>query len=165
MPEVVGPGRAILRAMDFSGFSCTEFKLDERDGVWKLMEVNGRHNLSSLLAVRCGVNFPLLQYRHLIEGITPAAGGYEQGVYWIDLVRDMGCNVLYLRREPYRLRDYVEPYRRSHVFAIWDRHDPEPFFTQLANLVRSAFSALVHRLRPGRRDGTRAAAGRSKTAS
>lgn len=157
VPDVVGPGRAILQAMDFSGFSCTEFKLDARDGVWKLMEVNGRHNLSSLLAVRCGVNFPLLQYRHLIEGITPTADGYEQGVYWIDLIRDMACNVRYLRREPYRFRDYVEPYRRSHVFAIWDRHDPKPFFIRLANLIRSAFSSPDHRRRLGRRERAGAA--------
>ena len=165
LPDVVGPGRAILQAMDFSGFSCTEFKLDARDGVWKLMEVNGRHNLSSLLAVRCGVNFPLLQYRHLIEGITPTANDYEQGVYWIDLIRDTACNVGYLRREPYRFRDYVEPYRRPHVFAIWDLHDPKPFFIRLANLIRSAFSSLVHRLRLGRGDGDRAPeASRSKMA-
>jgi D-aspartate ligase len=156
VPDVVEPGRAILRAMGFSGFSCTEFKLDARDGVWKLMEVNGRHNLSSLLAVRCGVNFPLLQYRHLIEGVAPAVDGYEQGVYWIDLIRDMACNVRYLRREPYRLRDYVEPYRRSHVFAIWDLHDPKPFVVRVANLIRSALSSLAKGRRHRWRDPTRA---------
>ncbi len=67
IPEVIEPGRDILRSMGFYGFACTEFKRDRRDGVYKLMEVNGRHNLSGLLAVRCGVNFPLIHYRHLVE--------------------------------------------------------------------------------------------------
>ncbi|MDQ4032416.1 MAG: hypothetical protein M3332_09165, partial [Actinomycetota bacterium] len=64
IPEIIEPGRAILRAAGFQGFSCIEFKMDPRDGVYKLIEVNARHNLSSLLATRCGINFPWLQYRH-----------------------------------------------------------------------------------------------------
>jgi D-aspartate ligase len=142
IPEVMEPGRAILRAMGFYGFSCTEFKQDIRDGVWKLMEVNGRHNLSSLLAVRCGVNFPWLQYRHLVEGELPAADGFETGIYWIDLVRDLGCNIRDAGKEPYRLADYLLPYRRPHVFAIWDRRDPKPFMIRCANLARSAGSSV-----------------------
>jgi predicted ATP-grasp superfamily ATP-dependent carboligase len=143
IPEVIEPGRAILRAMNFEGFSCTEFKRDERDGVWKLMEVNGRANLSGSLAVRCGVNFPLLQYRHLMDGELPKVERFETGVYWIDLIRDMGCNVRF--REGYPLRELLEPYRRRHVFAIWDPSDPKPFLVRFANLARSAFSALRRR--------------------
>ena len=71
IPDVVEPGRRILAAMEFRGFACIEFKLDRRDGVYKLMDVNGRHNLSGMLAVRSGLNFPLRQYRHLAEGIVP----------------------------------------------------------------------------------------------
>jgi predicted ATP-grasp superfamily ATP-dependent carboligase len=63
MPEVIAPGRKILQAMGFHGFSCTEFKKDPRDDVYKLMEVNGRHNLSSQLAVSCGINFPWVHYK------------------------------------------------------------------------------------------------------
>ena len=46
VPEVIEPGRKILQAMGFYGYACTEFKRDPRDGSHKLMEVNGRHNLS-----------------------------------------------------------------------------------------------------------------------
>ena len=41
------------------GYSCTEFKRDARDGVYKLMEVNGRHNRSGLLAVQLWHQLPL----------------------------------------------------------------------------------------------------------
>lgn len=153
VPEVVEPGRRILQAMGFYGFSCTEFKRDERDGVWKLMEVNGRHNLSSLLAVRCGVNFPWIQYRHLVEGELPRVRGQRTGLYWIDLVRDLGCDVAYAGREPYRLRDYLRPYQRPHVFAIADLHDPAPFAVRIADLGRTAISAARARLRRSSRRG------------
>ena len=93
IPEVIDPGRRILRAMGFHGFACTEFKQDERDGEYKLLEVNGRHNLSGMLALRCGVNFPLIQYRHLAEGVTPTASAFRSGVYWTDVFRDLGYSL------------------------------------------------------------------------
>ena len=102
--EVIEPGRKILAAMEFYGFACTEFKLDRRDGVYKLMEVNGRHNLSGLLAVRCGVNFPLMQYRHLAEGVLPRGGPYRTGIYWTDVVRDVGYSLAYPSVGPARSR-------------------------------------------------------------
>ena len=66
--EVLEPGHNILRAMGYYGYSCTEFKRDPRDNVYKLIEVNGRHNLSLMLAVYCGLNFPELHYKHLVFG-------------------------------------------------------------------------------------------------
>src|SRR5919112_5907299 len=89
IPEVVEYGRRLLRAAKFSGYSCTEFKKDPRDGEYKVMEVNARHNLSSLLATRCGLNFPWMQYQHLVKGLEPVQRNYEQGVYWIDVTRDV----------------------------------------------------------------------------
>ena len=38
------------RLSSLEGFACTEFKYDARDRTFKLLEVNGRHNLSSLLS-------------------------------------------------------------------------------------------------------------------
>jgi D-aspartate ligase len=140
IPEVVDPGRRILLAMGFHGFACTEFKLDERDGTYKLLEVNGRHNLSGMLAVRCGVNFPLIQYRHLIEGVTPAGGTYRSGMYWTDMFRDVGYSLAYIRREGLGVREYLAPYARRHCDAILDRGDLGPFWTRLRYLVRHARS-------------------------
>lgn len=136
--EVIEPGRRILAAMDFHGFACTEFKLDRRDGVYKLMEVNGRHNLSGLLAVRCGMNFPLMQYRHLAEGVMPAGGPYRSGIYWTDVFRDAGYSLAYLGKERHGLVDYVTPYARRHCDAIVDRRDMGPFWARLQFLLRNA---------------------------
>jgi D-aspartate ligase len=45
VPEIVEPGRRLLEGLSYEGFACTEFKFDARDGRYKLLEVNGRHNL------------------------------------------------------------------------------------------------------------------------
>ncbi|MHC4929380.1 MAG: ATP-binding protein, partial [Planctomycetota bacterium] len=64
IPEVVQAGRKLLKAFDYRGYSCMEFKKDPNDGIYKLMEINARHNRSSLLAVKCGINFPWVEYQH-----------------------------------------------------------------------------------------------------
>jgi D-aspartate ligase len=143
IPEITEPGRKILAAMGFYGFSCTEFKKDFRDGKWKLMEVNGRHNMSCLLAARCGVNFPYLQYRHLVYNEQPSAPRQQTGIYWIDLVRDMGCNIQYFGKEPFGIFDYFRPYINPHIDAIFDWKDPKPFTVRIKNLVKSAASMVL----------------------
>jgi len=142
IPEVVEPGRKILAAMGFYGFACTEFKLDQRDGRYKLLEVNGRHNLSGMLAIRCGVNFPLIQYRHLVEGVTPSSGTQRDGVYWTDVLRDIGYSLANLRSERLSPLDCLGPYARRHCDAILDRGDMGPFWTRLRYLARNARSTV-----------------------
>ncbi len=146
--EVVPPGRKILRVMGFQGYACTEFKKDERDGIYKLMEVNGRHNLSTLLAVRCGINFPWLHYLHLTTGSPPTRKDYAQNIYWIDTVRDLGYSLRYGLQERYALRQYARPYVRPHVFAILSLHDPVPFAKRVAYLVNQAIKYLLARINP-----------------
>jgi D-aspartate ligase len=151
MPEVAEQGRRLLRAAKFSGYSCTEFKRDPRDGEYKVMEVNARHNLSSLLATRCGVNFPWLQYQHLVDGTMPVQRDYEQGVYWIDVTRDLQNVGHYLRRPGYSLNDFVEPYRRSRIFAVLDRHDIGPAAARGLDTARVAAERIkkkVTRVKP-----------------
>jgi predicted ATP-grasp superfamily ATP-dependent carboligase len=136
--EVVGPGRAMLRALGFEGFACSEFKRDPRDGRYKVVDVNGRHNLSGLLAVRCGVNFPLLQYRHLLYGEVPSPATFREGVYWTDVVRDAGYGLRYLLHERHAPWTQLRPYWGPGRDAIFDRSDLRPFLTRCAYLLRSA---------------------------
>lgn len=135
IPEVIDPGRRILQALHYDGYACTEFKKDERDGIYKLMEVNGRHNLSTLLAVRCGMNFPWLQYRHMVIGEQPAVSNYTTGIYWVDITRDIWYSLKFYNHERYTLGQYIEPYFKSHIFAIFDLKDISPFFRRCAYLA------------------------------
>ena len=56
----------LLDELGWHGVAMVEFKHDERDGVPKLMEINGRFWGSLQLAIDAGVDFPSL----LVEGVT-----------------------------------------------------------------------------------------------
>ena len=77
--------------MGIEGFANVEFKRDERDDRYKLMEVNGRPNLSGALAVHCGVDFPLMTHHHLVAGVASTAVEARHGVFWIEDGRPQVC--------------------------------------------------------------------------
>jgi predicted ATP-grasp superfamily ATP-dependent carboligase len=137
VPEIVEPGRRIVAAMGIEGFANVEFKRDARDGSYKLMEVNGRPNMSGALAVRCGVDFPLLAYRHLVDGVTPTSQRWEHDVYWVDELTDARSLIGGWRRGELSLRDALAPYVGRHVFASFARSDPGPFLARIAVAFRS----------------------------
>lgn len=134
IPEVMEHGRNILKAMNFDGYACTEFKYDDRDGTYKLIEVNGRHNLSSLLAVRCGLNFPWLHYRHLMLGEVPTATEYELDIYWVDILRDLAYIPYYIKRREFSPIKFFTPYFRPNIYANFDIKDIRPFLKGLQML-------------------------------
>jgi len=136
VPDVIEHGRALLRGLGYQGYANIEFKRDPRSGVYKLMEINSRHNMSSLLAVRCGINFPLAQYRHLVEGELPTPRQGKEGIYWLDAYRDIGFGIKYYRQEQYKIGDLVRPYFKPHVFATWDITDPKPTLLRYMHLFK-----------------------------
>lgn len=136
VPGVREPARKILAALSLYGFSNIEFKRDARDGAYRLMDVNGRHNLSCLLAVRAGLNFPWIEYQHLMNGERPATARWQQGVYWIHMDKDLPHSLRYWASERYPLRDYVRPYVSRRVFAVFDWRDPRPFIKRAAHAAR-----------------------------
>ncbi len=131
VPEVIGLGRRIVAAMGIEGFANVEFKLDARDGSYKLMEVNGRPNMSGALAVRCGIDFPLLAYRHLVHGVVPTWQQWEPHVYWVDEVADVRSVVGRWRRRELSLRDALTPYLGRHVFVSFASRDLGPFLGRI----------------------------------
>jgi predicted ATP-grasp superfamily ATP-dependent carboligase len=135
----------MLQAMGYYGYSCTEFKCDPRDGIYKLMEVNGRHNLSTLLAVHCGINFPWLHYCHLVNGIVPEQTRFREDFFWIDVERDLPFIPQRIFSQKESWSQILAPYVNPHISAIYDSHDPKPFFKRYADFSRNAVKRLFHR--------------------
>ncbi|MEN8134272.1 MAG: hypothetical protein ABFS18_01880 [Thermodesulfobacteriota bacterium] len=145
IPEVIDSGRKILRAMGYHGYSCTEFKKDPRDGIYKLMEINGRHNRSTLLAVRCGINFPWIEYAHFFDKEIKFNHDCKDGIYWVDELRDIIHSIKYFKEERYSFKQYIRPYINPNIFAILDVKDMRPFFKRICDLIKMAVSVVALR--------------------
>jgi hypothetical protein len=87
-----------------------------------------------------------MAYRHLLFGEAPAAIPAAEGVYWIDGTKDVVYAIPELLRRPWAISSFAEPYRRTHVFAVFDRDDPRPLGVRYRELVRRGARSVLQRL-------------------
>lgn len=88
-PQARDCATQLLDALGWHGVAMVEFKQDIRDGVPKLMEINGRFWGSLQLAIDAGVDFPAL----LVEGVRggrpapqpPYRVGVQNRWFWGDV--------------------------------------------------------------------------------
>ncbi len=94
--------RAMLRALQWSGPAMVEFKIDDRDGRARLLEINGRFWGSLPLAVHAGADFPAAYY-HLAHGQPFRTGCCQPGQasrHWLGDLANLLA--VWFRRDPMR---------------------------------------------------------------
>ncbi len=101
--------RRMMAELGWSGPAMVEFKVDERDGEAKLLEINGRFWGSLPLAVKAGVDFPGAYYR-MARGEEPEAGTCRQGMISRHWLGDLS-NLLAVLFDRGPLRPLVYPKR------------------------------------------------------
>jgi predicted ATP-grasp superfamily ATP-dependent carboligase len=144
--ELREPTLALLRSVDYRGYAYGEFKLDPRDGRYKLIEVNVRAGMSQRLLLAAGVNVSELAVLDCAEGVSRVVPGYRAGVYWVDVFSDPIGFVRWRRIERVSLRDYFAPYFAPAVASVPVWTDPLPFLAQSWTVSGQGLTALGRRL-------------------
>jgi D-aspartate ligase len=71
--------RALLAAVGYRGIFSAEFKLDPRDGVFKILEVNARPWWYVEFTANCGLDVCYMAYRDALEKHVEAIDSYRVG--------------------------------------------------------------------------------------
>lgn len=141
--KLVAAGSRLLEGIAWEGAAHVEFRRDAATGRTRLMEVNPRFWGTLPLAIRCGVDFPLMLYRLALGEKAAPPARYRTGVR-------MRAGALELARlwEEWRaggagrvLRDAVDWLSDARTSgAVRDRNDPAParrVLRSIAGQVRS----------------------------
>jgi predicted ATP-grasp superfamily ATP-dependent carboligase len=80
IPELQKEGLKIPQKLNWQGPIMVEFRKDQRDGRFKLMEVNPRFWGSLNLAIQSGVDFPHLFFQLAMNGNCESVFDYKVGV-------------------------------------------------------------------------------------
>jgi predicted ATP-grasp superfamily ATP-dependent carboligase len=132
-PGLADPSIRFLSRIGFYGLVEMEYKLDPRDGEWKLLDVNARTWGYHTLGTAAGVDFPYLLFRdQLGQPVGPATA--REGVGWVRLVTDVPNAVRDLRRGRLDVREYVTSLRRVDTEAVFSLRDPLPGLSELGLL-------------------------------
>ena len=95
MPEVEEQCARFLEAVGYQGLCGVELKLDPRDGVAKLIEVNPRFGLWDDLGVPVGVDLPRQAVESLFGREAAACRASRFDYKWVNLARDLRAFRLY----------------------------------------------------------------------
>ncbi|OGI15942.1 hypothetical protein A3K63_01130 [Candidatus Micrarchaeota archaeon RBG_16_49_10] len=154
--EVKSLGEKFLKDLGWHGVAMVEFKYDEKDKEFKLMEINGRFWGSLKLAIASGVDFPYLLYRMEKDGDIGKVSKYKTGVRcrWLvgdiyNLVsvmagaynKDVGKNFNRLQA----LKGFFSSRSKGMNYDILDKADLMPF---MVNLIYSG-GTIINKVRRG----------------
>lgn len=141
-PELGELGLRLFRALDWRGPGSIEFKRDQRDGEWKLIELNPRLWQQHGLAARCGVDFVEVQYRDR-TGQAARESTYRLGVRWLDGLQDFRSAREHRRAGRLGFRQWLGSLRGVREFALFAPDDLRPLAFALGRSVAHAWQRLV----------------------
>jgi D-aspartate ligase len=133
LPLLENLSTRFLQAIDYYGLVELEYKLDLRDGQYKLLDVNARTWGYHTLGQSAGVDFPYMLYAdQLGETVQPRRA--QDGVKWVRLSTDVSTAVVELLGRRLDWRAYLHSLKDVQVESVFSREDPLPGFVELALL-------------------------------
>jgi D-aspartate ligase len=120
-----------LQRIGYYGLVELEYKLDVRDGQYKLLDVNGRTWGYHTLGFGAGVDFPSMLFAdQLGELVDPCRA--RTGARWIRLLTDLPTGLVEIIRNHQTFRAYFSTLKQRPAESVFSREDPLPGLVELA---------------------------------
>jgi predicted ATP-grasp superfamily ATP-dependent carboligase len=120
-----------LHKIDYYGLVEVEYKLDPRDGQYKLLDVNARTWGYHSLGVRAGVDFSYMLYAdQLGMPVTECKG--SPGLAWMRTTTDLPAAIVAILSGDTDLKGYLRSLRNCNAEAVFSAGDPLPGLAEVA---------------------------------
>ena len=129
-PRLAEISTRFLQAIGYYGLVEMEFKLDPRDGQFKLLDVNGRTWGYHSLGAAAGVDFPYLLFADQL-GLPVAEANTRTGVRWVRLATDLPTGLLDVCAGRERWSEYWQSLRRANAEAVFSARDLRPGLAEM----------------------------------
>jgi predicted ATP-grasp superfamily ATP-dependent carboligase/peptidoglycan/xylan/chitin deacetylase (PgdA/CDA1 family) len=142
-PNLEKTGLKLVEAIGYIGLGGIEFKLDPRDGSYKLIEFNARFGLWDILATRCGIDLPWIAYRDALGLPVEKIQDYKTGVIWLSLARDLSAFRQYRSEGSLSLFQWLRSLTGKKYRATFAWDDPRPGISEAATFLRGKAAKLM----------------------
>jgi predicted ATP-grasp superfamily ATP-dependent carboligase len=143
--QIMELGLSLLKFLNWTGVAMAEFKVDPRDGIPKLMEVNPRFWGSLHLAIISGVDFPHLMLK-LARGEP-----FEPVLHYPTGKRSRWLlfgDILHFLKNPHRFHldpSFFHFFDRDTVYDIISEEDPLPILGAMATFFTFLYDPEMKR--------------------
>ncbi len=125
VPELLELAEKLLGYMRVSGMVEVEFKFDERDRQFKLLDINLRPWGWHTLCIACGLDFPYIQYCDVTGQALPSVTSCY-GYHWVRLITDLPAGLQEIRAGHSTAGAYLRSLAGKTVFSVFEWRDPLP---------------------------------------
>ncbi|CAA0189533.1 hypothetical protein ACE1MK_14160 [Tenacibaculum maritimum] len=136
-PEIIKrQGEKLLNVMDLHGICEPEFKYDERDGKYKLMEINLRSMMWHRLGNLSGVHLQYTQYLDALgKEVKKEKQNLKGDIHFVYMKHEIS-NIIFRKKYWKHFKNNVFKGKKRY-FAIYDKTDIKPFLYDLIGLIRA----------------------------
>lgn len=120
--ELMGAGRKLFQSIGYKGVGSAEFKLDQKDGLLKLIEINPRYWQQNYLPTACGMNFPLVDYLATTGQRTEPTTGFSKSIKWVNIYMDFDSFLKYRKEKTINFQQWLISLKGKKVYSdfSWD---------------------------------------------
>jgi D-aspartate ligase len=138
IPPLFNLAERLLGCLGVSGMVEVEFKHDNRDDLYKLLDINIRPWGWHTLCIACGLDFPYIQYRDVMgEPVLCFAPRYDR--HWVRMLTDVPAGIQEIEAGLTTPLAYFRSLKGKTVYSVFDWHDPLPALGDFATaLYRSS---------------------------
>jgi predicted ATP-grasp superfamily ATP-dependent carboligase len=140
VPQLLEPAKKLLARCRLSGMVEVEFKRDNRDGVYKLLDINVRPWGWHTLCIACGLDFPYIQFADALGEAAPM-GPVRYGFRWRRLLTDVPAALQETGAGTVSPWAYLRSLGGATVPSVFDVKDPLPVIGDLAVAVSRIIKA------------------------
>lgn len=130
IPELETLANQFLKGIAYSGLAEVEFMYAQKDGCFKLLEVNPRIWGWHTITIQAGLDLPYLAHTDAI-GQKIGMGPLRMGIKWVRLVTDIPTVIPEILSGRLTLRQYLASMSGDITYAVLSFSDPLPFITDL----------------------------------
>jgi predicted ATP-grasp superfamily ATP-dependent carboligase len=134
-PELLELSCRFLERLGYTGVSSIEFKKDERDGRFKLIELNPRFWQQNIQATHAQVNFANINYLDCLGQTVEPCLDFKQGIRWIDAFPDLRSFVSQSRKSNLSLLDWLRRVLDADCRAFLAKDDVRPVWKYVWNIL------------------------------
>jgi D-aspartate ligase len=127
--------KRFMKAVGYRGILDADYRLDRRDGEYKLLDVNPRIGASFRLFVAAdGTDVLRALYLDLTGRPVPVVA-QRDGRRWLVEPQDLRSSLIEIRRKDLTIGSWLRSLRHVDETAWWSREDPRPFVAMWASIL------------------------------
>lgn len=136
VPEIVPLAKRLLKEVGLRGVANLEFKWDQRDGQYKLIECNARFTASNALVASSGCDVASFVYNRLVGRSQPLPGGFRWGLRLWDPIRDFWAFMELRKRGELTTGQWLRSLLHRQMFPYFNWSDPLPAIARATKPLR-----------------------------